>query len=83
MNSPGPMRPRMDFVITLCDTLSGEACPEFGKLAVTAAWPLPDPAKFQAARRAHDLAQRGLRQPAAPDRDFHLFALRVTRIGWR
>ena len=38
--------PQMDFVITLCDTLEGPACPDFGNLAVTAAWPLPDPAKF-------------------------------------
>ena len=36
----------MDFVVTLCDTLRGKACPEFGKLTVTGAWPLPDPAKF-------------------------------------
>ena len=42
----GPDAPRMDFVVTLCDTLHGHTCPEFGKLAVTAAWPLPDPAKF-------------------------------------
>lgn len=42
----GPSAPRMDFVITLCDTLSGQLCPDFGPLAVTAAWPLPDPAKF-------------------------------------
>jgi protein-tyrosine-phosphatase/DNA-binding transcriptional ArsR family regulator len=42
----GPDAPRMDFVITLCDTLDGQVCPDFGKLAVTAAWPLPDPAKF-------------------------------------
>jgi arsenate reductase len=43
----GPMAPRMDFVITLCDTLDdGQACPDFGKVAVTGAWPLPDPAKF-------------------------------------
>jgi arsenate reductase len=42
----GPGAPRMDFVITLCDTLAGQACPEFGETAVTAAWPLPDPAKF-------------------------------------
>jgi protein-tyrosine-phosphatase/DNA-binding transcriptional ArsR family regulator len=42
----GPNAPRMDFVITLCDTLHGHTCPEFGKLAVTGAWPLPDPAKF-------------------------------------
>jgi protein-tyrosine-phosphatase/DNA-binding transcriptional ArsR family regulator len=43
----GPNAPRMDFVITLCDTLRGKTCPEFDKLAVTAAWPLPDPAKFK------------------------------------
>jgi ArsR family transcriptional regulator, arsenate/arsenite/antimonite-responsive transcriptional repressor / arsenate reductase (thioredoxin) len=38
--------PRMDFVITLCDTLDGDICPDFGDLAVSAAWPLPDPVKF-------------------------------------
>ena len=42
----GPEAPRMDFVITLCDTLHGQTCPDFGALAVTAAWPLPDPVKF-------------------------------------
>jgi arsenate reductase len=42
----GPNAPRMDFVITLCDTLHGQICPDFGELAVTGAWPLPDPAKF-------------------------------------
>lgn len=42
----GPSAPRMDFVITLCDALDGPACPDFGELAVTGAWPLPDPAKF-------------------------------------
>ncbi|WP_439596510.1 metalloregulator ArsR/SmtB family transcription factor [Falsiroseomonas sp.] len=42
----GPQAPRMDFVIALCDTLAGQACPEFGGTALTAAWPLPDPAKF-------------------------------------
>ena len=42
----GPSAPRMDFVITLCDTLHGQECPDFGKVAVTGAWPLPDPAKF-------------------------------------
>ena len=36
----------MDFVITLCDTLDGQICPDFGDLTVTGAWPLPDPAKF-------------------------------------
>ena len=42
----GPNAPRMDFVITLCDILRGQNCPDFGELAVTGAWPLPDPAKF-------------------------------------
>lgn len=42
----GPNAPRMDFVITLCDVLQGQQCPDFGERPVTGAWPLPDPAKF-------------------------------------
>ena len=42
----GPNAPRMDFVITLCDTLDGQICPDFGDKPVTAGWPFPDPAKF-------------------------------------
>ncbi len=42
----GPNAPRLDFVIALCDMLDGYACPDFGEVAVTGAWPLPDPAKF-------------------------------------
>jgi arsenate reductase len=42
----GPDAPHMDFVITLCDTPHGQECPDFGGVAVTAAWPLPDPSKF-------------------------------------
>lgn len=42
----GPAAPRLDFVIALCDVLDGQACPEFGTTAITAAWPLPDPAQF-------------------------------------
>ena len=41
-----PNAPRMDFVITLCDVLQGQHCPDFGDKPVTGAWPLPDPAKF-------------------------------------
>ncbi|MGG5809004.1 metalloregulator ArsR/SmtB family transcription factor [Falsiroseomonas sp. CW058] len=50
----GPGAPRIDFVIALCDTLAGQACPDFGETVITAAWPLPDPAKFtgSAAERA-------------------------------
>jgi ArsR family transcriptional regulator, arsenate/arsenite/antimonite-responsive transcriptional repressor / arsenate reductase (thioredoxin) len=42
----GPNAPSMDFVITLCDIVDGQTCPDFGNLPVTGAWPLPDPAKF-------------------------------------
>ena len=42
----GPSAPKMDFVITLCDTIQGQVCPDFGDRPVTAAWPFPDPAKF-------------------------------------
>lgn len=42
----GPDAPRMDFVVALCDTLNLQACPDFEGTQVTAAWPLPDPAKF-------------------------------------
>jgi protein-tyrosine-phosphatase/DNA-binding transcriptional ArsR family regulator len=42
----GPSAPPMDFVIILCDTPHGQVCPDFGGLAVSAAWPLPDPSKF-------------------------------------
>ncbi|MCA3414798.1 MAG: metalloregulator ArsR/SmtB family transcription factor [Roseomonas sp.] len=42
----GPEAPRFDFVIALCDTLEGQRCPDFGDTITSAAWPLPDPAKF-------------------------------------
>ncbi|HWT09775.1 MAG TPA: metalloregulator ArsR/SmtB family transcription factor [Roseomonas sp.] len=42
----GADAPRMDFVIALCDTVNLQACPDFEGTHVTAAWPLPDPAKF-------------------------------------
>jgi protein-tyrosine-phosphatase len=42
----GPNSPRMDFVITLCDTGEGETCPDLGDRPMTATWPFPDPAKF-------------------------------------
>ena len=43
----GPSAPRMDFVIALCDTPQGQACPDLGEKFVTGAWPLPDPADFK------------------------------------
>lgn len=41
-----PDAPKMDFVIALCDIVAGQTCPDFGEATITAAWPLPDPAKF-------------------------------------
>lgn len=38
----------MDFVIALCDVPEGQPCPDFGGVALTAQWPLPDPARFEA-----------------------------------
>lgn len=43
----GAEAPRIDFVIALCDTVQGQVCPDFGPATMTAAWPLPDPAKFR------------------------------------
>lgn len=50
----GAEAPKMDFVITLCDMVAGQTCPDFEGVKATAAWPLPDPAKFSgsAAERA-------------------------------
>ena len=42
----GPDAPRMDFVITLCDTGEGETCPDLGDKPMTATWPFPDPGMF-------------------------------------
>jgi protein-tyrosine-phosphatase/DNA-binding transcriptional ArsR family regulator len=42
----GPEAPQMDFVITLCDTLQDQECPDVGDNPLVSAWPLPDPAKF-------------------------------------
>lgn len=41
-----PDAPRMDFVITLCDTAEGEVCPDLGERPISTTWPFPDPAKF-------------------------------------
>ncbi len=50
-----PDAPRMDFILTVCDSAAGEACPLWPGHPATAHWGVPDPAAVQgdeAMRRA-------------------------------
>mgnify|MGYP006147230819 CR=1 FL=1 len=57
--------------VALCDTLNGQACPDFGETVITAAWPLPDPAKFTGSTtertRADMSSSRSTGVPPAPE----------------
>ena len=51
----GPESPRMDFIITVCDSAAGEACPFWPGSPMTAHWGFPDPSHVEGdgeARRA-------------------------------
>jgi len=46
----GADRPRMDFVITVCDNVAGEVCPTWPGHPSTAHWGVPDPAHVPGTR---------------------------------
>jgi ArsR family transcriptional regulator, arsenate/arsenite/antimonite-responsive transcriptional repressor / arsenate reductase (thioredoxin) len=41
-----PEAPKIDFVLTLCDTEDSQTCPDLGERVVTGSWSMPDPAQF-------------------------------------
>lgn len=59
----GLTAPSLDFVITVCDSAAGEACPLWNGAPAVAHWGIPDPADAsdEEAREAFDLAYRQLR----------------------
>ena len=59
----GSGAPRIDIVVTVCDSAAGESCPLWNGSPVTAHWGIPDPAHAPAeeADAAFDLAYRQLR----------------------
>lgn len=56
----GPGAPRMDFVITVCDSAAGEACPAWPGQPVTAHWGVPDPAAAEGSEEERMQAFRGV-----------------------
>ncbi|MCX7961316.1 MAG: arsenate reductase ArsC [Burkholderiales bacterium] len=60
-----PSAPRMDLVITVCDSAAGEHCPFWPGQPITAHWGVPDPAAAagddEARRRAFAIAFERLR----------------------
>lgn len=52
----GPEAPKMDFVITVCDSAAGEACPYWPGTPMTAHWGFPDPSHVEGNDAAKRLA---------------------------
>jgi arsenate reductase len=77
--------PRMDFILTVCDSAAGEACPLWLGHPATAHWGIPDPARVTGdeatQRAAYRDAMLRLRQRidlllALPDEKLHSLAAR-------
>ena len=76
----GASAPRMDFVITLCDTPEGQICPDFGDACGHRRMASARPGQVHRQRGRTFLdAERTLCQPAPPDGDLHLPAVRLAR----
>ncbi|MEW9572729.1 arsenate reductase ArsC [Rhodanobacter sp. Si-c] len=80
-----PGAPIMDFVITVCDQVAGEACPAWPGAPITAHWNIPDPAKAtgEAVYKAFLLARNLLQQRISLLMNLRIEALDRLALGSR
>ncbi len=61
-----PDAPKMDFIITVCDSAANEACPVWIGQPATAHWGIPDPSRVEGSyddkRKAFEAVMDGLKQ---------------------
>ncbi|EQD25790.1 arsenate reductase, partial [mine drainage metagenome] len=53
-----PDAPRMDFILTVCDSAAGESCPLWPGHPATAHWGVPDPAAVNGDEASRRVAYR-------------------------